>query len=235
MNCRNIRRLIDEADGPDSIPLEAARHAGSCVDCASFADERFRLRRLLSSSSRVAAPANFDAILREKLAHPRIPTRLGWLTLGFSLKLAGAAATLAIAIFATQFYQAGGKPTVIGDKTGANQDGSEIARVDNSSLPAPGNNLHTNHGAAATPSLAPASNIDEAFKSGKGYSRHLASSRVRSGFERGFEQVEAAAVLLTRDHLSERQFTVSAISVGAQPIVSFDGDRQTARIVRTSF
>ena len=229
MDCRNVRRLIDEAGRPESIPIEAARHAASCGPCQSFADERVRLRQLLASSSRVAAPANFDAVLRERLARGRTSGSFGWLTAGFSLRLAGAAATLMVAVFAAQFYLTGNKATVAGKKITASNDGAEVARID-VPTPAPGDSKLDRDLPAP-----PTRSIEVQPKLGKGSTSRVGSSRARSGFEPGIGSMETAAVLLTRDPLSERQFTVSAISVGAQPIVSFDGDRQRARIVRTSF
>ncbi|MGH9829503.1 MAG: anti-sigma factor family protein, partial [Blastocatellia bacterium] len=67
MNCRNVRKLIDEADNVDILPFNATAHTDSCPDCRRLADQRRELSALLSSTERVSAPANFDTVLRMKL------------------------------------------------------------------------------------------------------------------------------------------------------------------------
>src|SRR5262249_355996 len=69
----------------------------------SFAEERTRLRSLLAASPRVTVPANFNAVLNERLAAARKPLLGGWLGPHAFMKFSATAAGLAVLVFVVQF------------------------------------------------------------------------------------------------------------------------------------
>jgi hypothetical protein len=68
MNCRNIRREIEEADQGDLLSLGVNDHVLSCVACETLLREQTKLSELVSSLGTVEAPADFDFRLRARLA-----------------------------------------------------------------------------------------------------------------------------------------------------------------------
>ncbi|HTG15270.1 MAG TPA: hypothetical protein VK747_08380 [Blastocatellia bacterium] len=103
VGCNQTRRLIDEADRPESLPFEASSHVARCPDCESFAEERARLRSLLGSGTRVSVPMNFDAVLKARLAKEKARPAFGWLSPPVYLRLGAATAGLVVMIFAAQY------------------------------------------------------------------------------------------------------------------------------------
>ncbi len=103
VSCNKIRRLIDEADHPESLSFEASSHVGSCADCGSFAEHRARLRSLLATGSRVSVPINFDAVLKTRLADAKARSAFGWLNPAGYMKLGAATAGLVVMAFAAQY------------------------------------------------------------------------------------------------------------------------------------
>lgn len=102
-SCRNIRKLIDEADNPALLPFEASQHIGACPECERFSTERAGLRTLLGSGARVAAPMNFDAILAARLAETKNRGRTSWLVPVTYLRLGAATAGLAVMVLVAQY------------------------------------------------------------------------------------------------------------------------------------
>lgn len=71
MNCRNIRREIEEV-GPDNLLSSSAKdHIENCLECRTFSEDRLKLREMLSSLGAVAAPDDFDFRLRARLANEK--------------------------------------------------------------------------------------------------------------------------------------------------------------------
>ena len=71
MNCRNIRREIEE-EGSDHLLSSAAKdHLENCPECRAFSDDRVKLRGMLSSLGAVTAPDDFDFRLRARLAREK--------------------------------------------------------------------------------------------------------------------------------------------------------------------
>lgn len=68
MNCRNIRREIEEAGPGDLLSSGVNDHVLSCVACETLLREQTRLRELVSSLGTVEAPGDFDFRLRARLA-----------------------------------------------------------------------------------------------------------------------------------------------------------------------
>lgn len=102
MNCRNIRREIEEAGPGDLLNSAVNTHLTTCVDCESFARDQIKLQQIVSSLGTVEAPGDFDFRLRARLAgEKRQPGRpfarasfsfgLGSAAMAMLLILAGAA------------------------------------------------------------------------------------------------------------------------------------------------
>ena len=102
-NCKWIHKIIDEADQPAALPLEAASHLASCAPCKTFADDRARLRVMLSDMPRVSAPAYFDARLKARLAEAKAPAPSAWFRPAVYVRFGAATAVLAVAVFAAQY------------------------------------------------------------------------------------------------------------------------------------
>jgi hypothetical protein len=111
IGCSRTRKLIEESDSIELFSYEASRHIAACPPCKDFAEERARLRHLLSSSARVAAPANFDSLLSVRLAEVRsrnpITKGLALLTAlsgpAGLLRFGAATAAVAIGVFVASY------------------------------------------------------------------------------------------------------------------------------------
>ena len=101
-NCRYIQSLIDKADQPARLPLEATSHMTSCAPCQTFADERAQLRNLLGAMPRVSTPASYDVRLKARLAEAKAPRSFAWFSPAGYQRFA-AAAVLVIAVFIAQY------------------------------------------------------------------------------------------------------------------------------------
>jgi len=69
--CRDVRQEIDQSDLRDSLSAGSEAHVGICAACATFRDERLRLRELVGGLQPVAAPADFEMRLRARIARER--------------------------------------------------------------------------------------------------------------------------------------------------------------------
>ncbi|MDQ6651403.1 MAG: hypothetical protein M3Y84_01530 [Acidobacteriota bacterium] len=68
MNCRSVRREIDEAKPGNLLSSIANHHIENCFECETFADEHLKLQEIISSLGTVAAPEDFEFRLRARLA-----------------------------------------------------------------------------------------------------------------------------------------------------------------------
>ena len=68
MNCRNIRREIEEAGPGEALSSQVNHHLANCSVCATLAREQASLQRIVSSLGMVEAPGDFDFRLRARLA-----------------------------------------------------------------------------------------------------------------------------------------------------------------------
>ncbi len=68
MNCRNVRREIEEAAPGKWLSSDVNKHVLSCVACETLLREQTKLRELMSSLGTVEAPGDFDFRLRARLA-----------------------------------------------------------------------------------------------------------------------------------------------------------------------
>ena len=68
MNCRNVRREIEEAAPGKWLSSDVNDHVLNCSACETLLREQTKLRELVSSLGTVAAPGDFDFRLRARLA-----------------------------------------------------------------------------------------------------------------------------------------------------------------------
>lgn len=68
INCRSVRREIDEAELGAHLSAPADAHLKQCAECKTFSEERTKLRDMVSSLGIVAAPGDFEFRLSARLA-----------------------------------------------------------------------------------------------------------------------------------------------------------------------
>lgn len=71
MNCRSVRREIEEVPLGNLLSASASDHLRDCPQCSSFREDRLKLREMLSSLGAVEAPGDFDFRLRARLANEK--------------------------------------------------------------------------------------------------------------------------------------------------------------------
>ncbi len=69
MNCRNVRREVEEVAAGDLLSSSAIDHLKNCPQCGTFREERVKLREMLSTLGAVEAPGDFEFRLRARLAN----------------------------------------------------------------------------------------------------------------------------------------------------------------------
>jgi hypothetical protein len=69
--CRDVRQEIDQSELRESLSAGSAEHVRACTTCATFREERLRLRELVAGLQPVAAPADFEVRLRARIARER--------------------------------------------------------------------------------------------------------------------------------------------------------------------
>jgi hypothetical protein len=96
MNCRSVRREIEEAPLGNLLSASAGDHLRDCSACSLFREDRLKLREMLSSLGAVEAPGDFDFRLRARLANEKRGAGQPFVmrTLSFSFRSAAVAATL---------------------------------------------------------------------------------------------------------------------------------------------
>ncbi|HEY8185029.1 MAG TPA: hypothetical protein VIF64_03110 [Pyrinomonadaceae bacterium] len=105
MNCRTVRREIEEASPGKWLSSDVNNHVLNCVACETLLREQTKLRELVSSLGTVEAPSDFDFRLRARLAdEKRVATRP--LTLGnfsFGLRPVAVVAVVLLIVSALTF------------------------------------------------------------------------------------------------------------------------------------
>jgi len=222
MKCSATRRMIDQADDPASLRYETAAHIEGCSSCRQFASEREQLRKLLLEPRRVAAPANFEAMVARRLAE-RGGSRAFRPAIGFYLRAAGAAAALACLVLVIQTTRLG--PV------------SQVSRqnLDQMAEKPP---VHTeNRGVDNPPPVQPFATVIKA------HSRVHPGRRGSQGSVRPESPLALAAdiaaqpraLLLVRNAGSEQEIAVPMVTVGAQPWMPVNVSSQDARGLRMAF
>ena len=242
MNCNKIKRIIDEADRPNEFPLEAAGHLAGCPDCQGFADERAKLRELTGSVARVAAPANFNALLNERLSRVRSQRSSQWSSwlspVGF-LRVGTAAAGLVVVFVALQYGGILSTRTPTGD---ARQQDDETLALQNAGPKAGGEQPP-----AVSSSAAPL--VPDVRESAPGLhdtavttvrssqlsrptsrSTNVAASRTTRGSREG-----GPPLFLIRDNNGDRTYPMIPVSAGMQQALNASAGRQQPRSLDISY
>jgi hypothetical protein len=106
INCRNVRREIEETATGDVLSSPANDHVTNCVACETLSREHAKLQQIVSSLGTVEAPGDFDFRLRARLvgekpgsARSFAPFGIG----GFSFGLRSAAVAVMLMLVAAAF------------------------------------------------------------------------------------------------------------------------------------
>jgi hypothetical protein len=95
MNCRNVRREIEETEAGERLSPAAREHVATCAACETLSREQASLQALVSSLGTVEAPGDFDFRLRARLAGAKAGNGRYYALSSFSFGLrAGAMATV---------------------------------------------------------------------------------------------------------------------------------------------
>jgi len=95
MNCRNIRREIEEAGSAGFLSAAALSHLEDCTACQTLSRQQTNLQTLLSGLGTVEAPGDFDFRLRARLASEK---RMGAVSMPFGNLSFGLRSTAVTAI-----------------------------------------------------------------------------------------------------------------------------------------
>lgn len=93
INCRNIRRAIEEAGSADLLSAAALSHLESCAACEKLSRQQTRLQGIVAGLGTVEAPGDFEFRLRARLAGEKRAVARP-LRLSFGLRSAAVAALL---------------------------------------------------------------------------------------------------------------------------------------------
>jgi hypothetical protein len=66
--CREVRREIDQSELRQTLSENSEAHLAACASCATFRNERARLRELVGGLQPVTAPPDFEMRLRARIA-----------------------------------------------------------------------------------------------------------------------------------------------------------------------
>jgi hypothetical protein len=228
VDCKQTRRMIDEADRPELLPFEASSHVAACPDCGSFAEERARLRSLLVSGTRVTVPVNFDAVLKSRLAQARGRDGFAWLSPAGYLRLGGATAALVVMVFGAQYAGLFGVDSTTEQRAGLAGNGQHAVEPVQPSPPPPAINSYEpgpRHTSVGTNSYLRVNR----------YQNRTVGAGVPLEIPREDYLPEDSGVMLVRGSNGEGEVSLPMVSVGAQPLVYANAGRRTARTIGTSF
>jgi hypothetical protein len=124
MNCRSVRREIDEAELGDLPSSLASDHIKNCVECQTFADEHLKLQRIVGSLGTVEAPGDFEFRLRARLAGEKRGSTRPFLFRNFSFGFRAASLATALMLIASAIIFVNLKsPSAPSDGTRATNEG----------------------------------------------------------------------------------------------------------------
>lgn len=222
-SCKQIKRIIDESDCPDALPFVASGHLSKCGECQVFAEERTKLRQMLASPARVNAPANFDAILRERLQERTARRSLAWLSPAGYWKLGAATAGL-LAFFVTAQYIVTPPDSA---KSVVPPNPGPMAVVP----PTPSPQSGSPNSVEMTESTQPQRSITVADR---GRREPYRATVQPVSMARG-RNVPPPDVVILRGPDGEMEVPVRTVSVGAQPVLYVSGGQPSAPPVRATF
>ena len=230
INCRNIRREIEEAGSADLLSVAAISHLETCAACETLSRQQTNLQAIVSRLGTVEAPGDFDFRLRARLANDKRGTARPFRMSDFSfgLRSVAVAAILLLLGSAIVFVSFRTRPdnSVAGGKV-APQPGTTLPPTDPIAVPVDvkpdGNQVvkgsKKNESADGTPKRR--------FRSEAATYRD--SNRVRTQDQSGTR----APVLRREDQLAESYPTAAfPINASYQSLkVSVDDARGTSRTI----
>jgi hypothetical protein len=101
MNCRNVRREIDQAEPGDLPSSIASDHIKNCLECQTFTDEHLKLQKIVASLGTVEAPGDFEFRLRARLASEKRASAQPFLFRNFSFGFRTASLVTALMLIAS--------------------------------------------------------------------------------------------------------------------------------------
>jgi len=242
MNCRNIRREIEEAGPGDLLSSGVNDHMLSCLACETLLREQTKLRELVSSLGTVEAPGDFDFRLRARLAGEKRalaqPFTLG--NFSFGLRSAAVVTILLLigsALMFVSFRSRSDTPLTVGvTKAGPDRKGSDPV--------VPKETVATNGPEAVRASQEDKGDVVDASVNspeapshpptkGRGLTRTELASLRNNNSQRTRDLSSTTAPVLKRDQLAE-VYPTSAfpIDAGYQSLkVSVDDGRGTSRTI----
>jgi hypothetical protein len=226
--CNEFKRMIDEADRPDRLPYEVANHLEACAGCRDFSAARISLRGLLTSMSRVDAPANFNAQLNARLAATRAQRQPFWVTPAIYFRAGALAAGVIVAVFVAQMAGVFSSPAPAPSQLSAGTP------------PAASPQPEMNRPPAAPPLIAPAQIREQANRpatalaAASSLKQPRRATTVRSDAPGDGFVASEGGVVLVRGQSGERELTVPAVSLGAQPLLYVNAGRQQPQQPRSA-
>lgn len=237
MNCRNIRREIEQAGSAGFLSAAALSHLEACAECQTLSRQQTNLQAILSGLGTVEAPGDFDFRLRARLAGEK---RMGahslpFANLSFGLRSTAVAAILLLLGSAVLFVAFKSNPN------------TSVAGVDNAA-PKPkapksagGNPPAVNANGSSEVAQAPTNGPKPAGESQfhgrhtpkeEGTRREVASNRSGNRFG-ARDMSQTGAPVLTRDQLAGTYPTAAfPINASYQSLkVSVDDSRGTSRTI----
>lgn len=233
MNCRNIRREIEEAGSGGFLSAAVLSHLEACAACQRLLREQTNLQAILCGLGTVEAPGDFDFRLRARLAGEK---RLGAFSLpfgnlSFGLRSTAVAAILLLIGSAVLFVALRSSPntSVAGGKNAA----SKPVTPDSGSVnpTAVGGGVKSGSEEVANGSIEQKLPVRRTPKE-PGMRREVASNR--SGHRLGARDMgQTGAQVLTRDQLAGTYPTAAfPINASYQSLkVSVDDARGTSRTI----
>ena len=103
MNCRNVRREIEETDAGELLSVAAREHVAICTACETLSREQTSLQTIISSLGTVEAPGDFDFRLRARLAGERRGNNGNYALGSFSFGLRAAAMATVLLLLGSAF------------------------------------------------------------------------------------------------------------------------------------
>lgn len=245
MNCRNVRREIEEMTSGHLLSSSASDHLKNCAECEVFREERLKLREMLASLGAVEAPGDFDFRLRARLANekPGLGQPFVMRNLSFGFRSAAVATILLLIGSAFLIVNLRTQP---GSSLSANAPKPTLPAIVQSpnpqgSVTSPGTptqiaqEIHSAGTAAVKPN---STNGREKATSQRGGSRRteVASALPGTGSSGGLKTRElsstGATVLRTRDAVDLTGSTVFPIGAPFQSLkVSLDNGRGSSRTI----
>jgi hypothetical protein len=103
INCRSVRRIIEETDPDKFLSVAVRAHIASCVACETLSQERGKLQTIISRLGPVEAPDDFDFRLRARLAGEKRQAGPPYAMRNFSFSLRAAALATVLLLIGSAF------------------------------------------------------------------------------------------------------------------------------------